>query len=155
MILVADTSGLLAALDRAHVEHDRCRDALNEAALTVVSPMVLTELDHLLRRSVKQTAVRDDRSAGARRSRQVLGWVLAESDRLRMAVPVLSAAQLKVAGAVMDRYAGLALDLADAVTVVLAEEYATDAVLTLDHRDFRSMRPLTPHPAFRIMPADL
>jgi uncharacterized protein len=155
VILVADTSGLLATLDRAHVEHQRCREALNGAALTVVSPMVLTELDHLLRRSVKQSGDRGGRGAGARRSRQVLDWILGEADRLRMAVPPLSAGQLRVAGAVMDRYAGLALDLADAVTVVLAQEYATDAVLTLDHRDFRGIRPLTDHNAFRILPADL
>jgi uncharacterized protein len=31
----------------------------------------------------------------------------------------------------------------------------TDAVLTLDRRDFRAMRPLTPRKWFRLLPDDL
>jgi hypothetical protein len=38
------------------------------------------------------------------------------------------------------QYASLDLDLADAVNVALAAQYRTDAVLTLDRRDFRAMR---------------
>ena len=30
----------------------------------------------------------------------------------------------------------------------------TDAVLTLDRRDFRAMRPLTAHKSFRLLPDD-
>ena len=55
----------------------------------------------------------------------------------------------------MNRYADLDLDLADAVSVALAADYRTDAVLTLDRRDFRALRPLTPHKAFRLLPDDL
>jgi predicted nucleic acid-binding protein len=55
----------------------------------------------------------------------------------------------------MTRYADLDLDLADAVTVAVAADYRTDAVLTLDRRDFRAVRPLTPHKAFRLFPDDL
>ena len=43
----------------------------------------------------------------------------------------------------------------DAVNVALAAQYRTDAVLTLDRRDFRAMRPLTPHKRFRLLPDDL
>lgn len=50
---------------------------------------------------------------------------------------------------------GLRLDLADAVTVALAADYETDAVLTLDRRDFRALTPLTEHKAFRVLPDDL
>jgi hypothetical protein len=53
------------------------------------------------------------------------------------------------------RYASLDLDLADAVNVALAAQYRSDAVLTLDRRDFRAIRPLTPHKRFRILPDDL
>jgi uncharacterized protein len=49
----------------------------------------------------------------------------------------------------------LDLDLADAVNVGLAAQYRTDAVLTLDRRDFRAIRPLTPHKWFRLLPDDL
>lgn len=34
----------------------------------------------------------------------------------------------------------------------LAEEYGTDAILTLDRRDFRAVLPLTEHKAFRVLP---
>jgi hypothetical protein len=37
----------------------------------------------------------------------------------------------------------------------LAAQYRTDAVLTLDRRDFRAMRPLTPHKWFRLLPDHL
>ena len=41
------------------------------------------------------------------------------------------------------------------MNVVLAERYETDGVLTLDRRDFRAIRPLTGHKAFRLLPDDL
>lgn len=62
---------------------------------------------------------------------------------------------LRRAQRVQERYAGLELDLADAVNVALAEECETDAVLTLDRRDFRAVLPLTGHKAFRVLPDDL
>ncbi|MFJ9057414.1 hypothetical protein [Streptomyces sp. NPDC102409] len=50
-------------------------------------------------------------------------------------------------------YAGLRLDLADAVGVVLADRCRTDRISTLDQRDFRAITPLTPGlTAVRILP---
>ena len=40
------------------------------------------------------------------------------------------------------------------VNVALAARYQTDTVLTLDRRDFRALRPLSRHPAFRLLPDD-
>jgi predicted nucleic acid-binding protein len=74
---------------------------------------------------------------------------------MRFQVPDIGAETLATALAVMNRYADLDLDLADAVSVALAADYRTDAVLTLDRRDFRAVRPLTPHKAFRLLPDDL
>lgn len=51
-------------------------------------------------------------------------------------------------------YPDLRLHLADAVIVALAADYETDAVLTLDRRDFRTLTPLTEHKAFRVLPDD-
>ena len=48
-----------------------------------------------------------------------------------------------------------AIGLADAVNVVLAREFRTDVIATLDYRHFRVIRPLTPHAAFRLLPADV
>jgi hypothetical protein len=53
------------------------------------------------------------------------------------------------------RYHALDLDLADAVNVALAADYDTDAILTLDRRDFRAVRPLGRHKAFHVLPDDL
>lgn len=39
--------------------------------------------------------------------------------------------------------------------VALAAEFRTDAVLTLDRRDFRAVRPLTARKAFRVLPDGL
>lgn len=62
---------------------------------------------------------------------------------------------LVTAHSLREQYEGLRLDLADAVGVVLADRYRTDRILTLDQRDFRAVRPLTPeYEAFRILPAD-
>jgi uncharacterized protein len=62
---------------------------------------------------------------------------------------------LETARKVQRRYPALDLDLADGVNVALAAEYRTDVVLTLDPRDFRAIRPLTPHASFRLLPDDL
>jgi predicted nucleic acid-binding protein len=67
----------------------------------------------------------------------------------------LNAAELRRARVIQGRYAALRLDLADSVNVVLAAEYETDCVLTLDRGDFRAVRPLTQHRAFRLLPDDL
>lgn len=48
----------------------------------------------------------------------------------------------------------LALDLTDALHVVLSRVFQTNAILTKDHRDFRAIRPLTGQTAFCILPAD-
>jgi hypothetical protein len=47
-----------------------------------------------------------------------------------------------------------AIGLADAMNVVLAREFRTDVIATLDRRHFRVIRPLTRHDAFRFLPDD-
>lgn len=69
-------------------------------------------------------------------------------------LPEVTADLLETAQAVRNRYRDLRLDLADAVNVVFAAQFRTNVVLTLDHRDFRAVRPLTEHTAFRLLPAD-
>ncbi|MGF1661323.1 MAG: hypothetical protein ACFCVG_02435 [Kineosporiaceae bacterium] len=85
MILVADTSGTVAASDSRAPEGAACRRILGQAGTVVVPPLVPAEVDH-------------------------------------------------VAGA---RFGSTARD-----------------VLTLDRRDFRTIRPFTPHDAFVVLPDD-
>ncbi|WP_066361540.1 PIN domain-containing protein [Herbidospora mongoliensis] len=144
MILIADTSGLIAASDANAPESADCRKLLGEAGTVIVSPLVLAEVDHMAK-------VR----FGHAGRRELLAFVLANVRRMRFQIPEIGCESLEQATTVQARYAALNLDLADAVNVVLAASYATDAVLTLDRRDFRAVRPLTRHQAFRVLPDDI
>ena len=75
--------------------------------------------------------------------------------RGRVIVPEVTEDHLGAGQSLRARYAGLNLDLADAVNVALAADYDTDAILTLGRRDFRALRPLGRHKAFRVLPDDL
>jgi predicted nucleic acid-binding protein len=143
VIVIGDTSGLVAALNVADPEHEAARAALREAALTVVSPLVLLEIEHITTRNVSRQA-----------ALSVNDWLLSQEQTGRVAVPGLSADTLRKARKVQDRYAGLRLDLTDAVNVVLAEQFDTESILTLDRRDFRALMPLTGKHGFRLLPDD-
>lgn len=95
------------------------------------------------------------REGGRSAAYAVNDWLLEQTETLRVQVPEVSAMTLGRARRVQDRYARLRLDLTDAVNVVLAEAYETPAVLTLDRRDFRAVRPLTDHEGFLLLPDDL
>ncbi|WP_415951725.1 PIN domain-containing protein [Streptomyces sp. KLOTTS4A1] len=156
MILIADTSALIAAVNPKDPLSTPARRALSAASLTVISPLVLTELDHMIRRDAKHTHQgRGTKQFGAQRSRTALDWIGRECARMRMAVPAVDGDTIARAHPLMNLYQHRALDLADAVSVVLAAEYDTDAVLTLDRGDFQAMRPLTGHQAFRLFPEEL
>jgi predicted nucleic acid-binding protein len=60
---------------------------------------------------------------------------------------------LLAAHAVLEDYP--AIGLADTMNVVLAREFRTDVIATLDHRHFRVICPLTRHSAFRLLPGDV
>ncbi|KLO26287.1 twitching motility protein PilT [Mycolicibacter heraklionensis] len=143
MIVVADTSGLVAAFNSADPEHLAARKALVDAALTVVSPLVLLEIEHVTTRNV-----------GRQAALAINDWLLAQERTGRVAIATVTASTLRTARTVQNRYAALRLDLTDAISVVMAEQYETDAVLTLDRRDFRAITPLNNVPAFRLLPDD-
>jgi predicted nucleic acid-binding protein len=134
----------VAALNASDPEHEAARVTLRRAALAVVSPLVVLEIEHITTRKV-------DRKAAYR----VNDWLLDQERTGRMAIPQVSADTLRKARLVQNRYAALRLDLTDAVNVVLAEAYDTEIILTLDRRDFRAITPLTGNHAFRLLPDDL
>ncbi|MCZ7417361.1 PIN domain-containing protein [Streptomyces sp. WMMC897] len=144
IIVVADTSGLLAALDSGHPENAAAGEAIMSAGLLVMSPLLLAELDHVATRRL-------GRDAAASAVDDIRRWLR----RGRVVMPSVTEEHLGTAQSVRARYRGLDLDLADAVNVAIAAEYDTDAVLTLDRRDFRTVRPLGRHKAFRVLPDDL
>jgi uncharacterized protein len=144
VILVADTSGLLAASDKNHPEYHGSRAVLTDAGTVIVSPLVLAELDHLARA----------RLGGSARS-TLLDFIILQARRERFLIPPVTVGLLETARRIQRQYQSLDLDLADAVTAALAAEFRTAAILTLDRRDFRAIRPLTSHVAFRLFPDDL
>lgn len=143
MIIVADTSALYAAFDAAQREHRDTADIVAREVL-VISPLVITELDHLVHRDL-----------GFPAAIQVMEALAAGMADGQYKLADLKPADLVVAHEVRMKYEGLRLDLADAVGVVLADRYKTDRILTLDQRDYRVITPLTPGlSAFRILPVD-
>lgn len=138
--VVCDTGGLLAAADTADPDHAAAAAVVASCdGPLVVSPLVVAELDHLLRARLSPDAARffaDDVAAGA--------YELAP----------LSSADIAMCVDVDRRYANHGLGLADAHLVVLAHSYRTDLVLTLDKRHLRAVRPLRGRGALRLLPAD-
>jgi uncharacterized protein len=144
VIIVADTSALYAAFDAAQSEHGAAAQIIEHQAL-VISPLVITELDHLVHRDL-----------GFPAALQVMEALNARMEYGQYRLAELRLPDLAAAHEIRLKYEGLRLDLADAVGVVLADRYKTDQILTLDQRDFRAIAPLTPGlAAFRILPADL
>ena len=139
-MIVADTSGLLAALDPDEVYHDACRRVVEAAEQPlIVSPLVLCELDYLVVRKLGvevELALLDDVTAGAYR------------------LAPIGPAEVAAARSVIERYRDLGIGLTDASIVMLAEQHGTADILTLDHRHFRAMQRGNGEP-FRLLPADV
>lgn len=133
--LLLDTGALVSLLDRSQNRHGDCKDFFDSWTGPVVSTeAVLTEATHLLGR------VRSGR-------RTCLDFFL-----LGGAVLVPSTlASLSRARDLLEEYADLPMDFADATLVVLAEDLGTNLVLTTDARDFGTYR-IKQHRCFRIMP---
>ncbi|MEU0127669.1 MULTISPECIES: PIN domain-containing protein [unclassified Streptomyces] len=143
MIIVADTSALYAAFDSSQLEHSGAAKIMENETLAL-SPLVVTELDHLVHRDL-----------GFPATMQVMEALNSRMSDGQYRLADLKPADLSAAHEVRRTYEGLRLDLADAVGVVLADRYRTDRIFTLDQRDFRAVKPLTPgFSAFRILPVD-
>jgi predicted nucleic acid-binding protein len=138
-VIVLDTSGVLAAIDSAQRQHEAAARVVRDAPGPLsLSPFVLAELDYLISNRVSVAA-----------ARALLAQVAGGAYRLES----MGAADIEAAMNVMDRFADLAIGLADASLVVLADRHGTRDVLTLDERHFRALRDSQGRP-FRILPAD-
>ncbi|MFF2662337.1 PIN domain-containing protein [Kitasatospora sp. NPDC058032] len=141
--VVGDTGALLSCYSPAEKEHHACRAALRTVGHLVISPLVLAELDYLATKSL-----------GADGAMRILDDIIDKCAIGRYEVPEVGA-HLGAARVVMRTYPKLNIGLTDAINVALAAEFRTDAVLTVDRRHFRAVRPLTDHEAFRLLPDDL
>lgn len=125
-MIAVDTGFLYALADRSDAWHQRALAQVNTAQegwLTTWS--VLTETTHLLQRRLGTEfaiALMREVADGA-----LHVWEIAPAARTRM--PTL-----------MQRYANLPMDLADASMVLLAEHLGHGRILTTDQRDFGAYR---------------
>lgn len=137
--LVCDTSGILAALDTADPDHAACAEVLrHHPGPLLLSPLILAELDHLVRSRLGVVAARRlaaDVAAGAYR------------------MEPLSNDDVEACLGVDEHYADLGLGLADASLVVIAARADTTTILSLDHRHLRAVR-APGGTAFQLLPAD-
>jgi uncharacterized protein len=144
LIAIADTSGLLSLVNRSDPDHRAARKAADRCALLIATPLALTEVHHV-------ATVR----SGRRAADAILRALAARSRQARLVLAEVTPQLLDASLDVRARYASLDLDLVDAVTVCLAAEYDTDAILTRELRDFRAMRPVNGRSTyFRILPDD-
>ncbi|TDE57603.1 hypothetical protein E1295_07805 [Nonomuraea mesophila] len=65
----------------------------------------------------------------------------------------MTAADVRRAVHIVERYRGMCIGLTDASVALVAGRHATTRVLTLDQRHFRAMKPLWGD-AFTVLPAD-
>jgi len=140
-VVIADTSALIAFFNETDAHHGVVRAGIAQTGHLVVSPCVLTEFDYLV-------ATRQGPGPAAAALDYIAGRVAAG----RWEVPGI-APMLLAADTVLGDYPQIGL--ADAMTVVLAREFRTDVIATLDRRHFRMIRPMTRHDAFRLLPDDV
>ena len=137
-MIVADTSGVFAALDRSQPAHGRVRAVVELGDVLVLSPFVLAELDYLLATRISPAAALE---------------LLRDVEQGAYELAPFAVDDVAAARQVVERYGDLGIGLADASIVVAAERYGTVRVLTLDERHFRALRPLGGE-RFELLPAD-
>ena len=133
--LLLDTGALVSLLDRSQGHHEKCVRFFDAWDGPVVSTeAVLTEATHLLGR--------------VRHGRQACAEFFLDGGAVLVPATVPSLRRVRD---LLDEYADLPMDYADATLVVLAEEIGTDLVFTTDRRDFRVYR-ISGRKSFRIVP---
>ena len=137
-VVIADTSGLLAALDADEDEHTAARKAVEAASVVVLSPFVLAELDYLIMRRV-----------GVRAQLALLAQV---ADRA-YDLATFTHDDIAAMHALCERFEDQQIGVTDASVALLADRHATDAVLTLNERHFREVR-RADGSTFRLLPRD-
>lgn len=133
--LILDTGPLIALLNRGDRDHERCLAVMTDFRGTLLTTEpVLTEAMHLL------TRVRGGPAA-----------CLAFFDRGGAALVPQTRESMRRSAALMERYADVPMDFADATLVALAEETRRRDVFTLDRRGFSAYR-LGSRGTFAIVP---
>lgn len=138
-MIVADTGGVLALLDRNDRHHAAVRAFFErEGGRWILPWATLPEIDYLA-----------ERSLGPEVARAFATDVRDGQFRL----DANAARDLPRAVALLDRYRDLRLGLVDAVVMAQAERHKVEAIVTLDARHFRAVRLQLPKQP-RLIPLD-
>lgn len=125
-MLIVDTSVLIAAANTREAGHHACAELLRaEEALVVPAPVVT------------ETCIMLDRRLGAPYEARFLATVAAGG----LNVEALGAADYQRTADLVTTYDELGLGFVDAAVVTIAERLGTTRIATLNHRDFRVVRP--------------
>lgn len=144
---MADTGGIVAAMDPDEPDHLRARATLDDARAAYITPLVIAEVHYLLSAAGEHRAARD-----------FLGEVADGFYTLTHPEPD----DYATARDLIRQYEGTmvrkrrkpgSLDLADAMNVVVARDLETPYLVAIDH-DYRQVRPLSAHDHFVLLPAD-
>jgi predicted nucleic acid-binding protein len=124
--LICDTGPLYAAMDRADVDHEACKQLLSDASERLLVPApVVVELEWLASR------------LGLQPFSSFLSDV--ESDEIGV-VGLVSADYVRIRE-LLTRYADLSLGFVDAAVMAVVERLRETKLATLDHRHFATVRP--------------
>jgi uncharacterized protein len=125
--LICDTGPLYAAMDRADIDHDACKQLISTTTerLLVPSPVVV-ELEWL---------------ASSRLGLQPFSSFLADIQAGDLTIVDLIRADYARIRELLNRYADLKLGFVDAAVVALVERLNERKLATLDHRHFATVRP--------------
>ena len=147
MRLIADTGGIVAAMNSAEPDHESYRATLESASMALISPLVVAEVHYLLS------------TVGAHEAAH--GFLEDLAGGFYELAP-LSHEDYATAATLIASYEGRmerkrrkpgSLDLADAVNVVIAKRYMTNMILATD-QDYRIVTPLSGHHYFVLLPQD-
>ncbi len=127
MALVLDTSALLAALDAADPDHQRCAGLITGASENLIVPaLVLAELDYWCHERLTPDV-----------------WLAFLADVLGGAYNVENPTHGDLARCheLQSTYADLRLGVVDASVMAMVERLEEPKLATLDHRHFGAVRP--------------
>ena len=139
-MIITDTSGLYAIFNRRQPEHYAARASVErDGGPLLLSPLVLAELDYFV-------LVR----LGAQAEQKALAELRSPAYRLAP----FTDDDFKLASEVAVKYGDMQLGLTDASIVVQAARHKTTRILSLDHKHFGAVRPLTGGASYTLLPRD-
>ncbi|GAB3169622.1 hypothetical protein GCM10027059_34850 [Myceligenerans halotolerans] len=147
MIVIADTGGIVAAMDPGEPHHEEYLAALESARTAVITPLVIGEVHYLLSAAGEHLAARDFLENVTDGFFDL--WNPSAED-YGVARGLIKKCEGKME---RKRRKPGSLDLADAMNVVAAERCGTNLVVATDH-DYRVVTPLSGHTHLTIVPLD-